>query len=324
MYPATIVNRKYYPAHLGLAFIQGYAADYEKRLRLKPLAKDSAKIKGLVASLKLELNSVFGKLGSIESWLYDKKTLYSVTLTGQYSLLMLIEELELNNFRVIMANTDGIETIVPVSREDEYYRICREWEKLTNYELEFDNYESMFIRDVNNYLAVTKKGDVKKKGVFLTELELWKNKSMLVRAKALEAYFVNGISPEESIREHSNIYDFCIRGKANGGDKIILHFKNEIEEIGNLARYYLSTNESSPIIYKQYAKDDSIQNLQAANDLGTKRVAIFNNFEEKEDYQIDYNQYIYETYRIIAAIEGNSKEKNFLQSAISTNQLKLL
>jgi hypothetical protein len=60
MYPATIINNKRYPAHLGKEFLNGYKQMFEKRLELKPLAKKDKKLKGIVGALKLSLNSVYG------------------------------------------------------------------------------------------------------------------------------------------------------------------------------------------------------------------------------------------------------------------------
>lgn len=324
MYPASIINNSYYPAHLGVELLKTYKQLYLKRLELKPLSKTDKKAKGIADALKLTLNSFFGKLGSMESWTYDKKTLLSVTLTGQYSLLMLIEKLEQSGFKVIIANTDGIETIVPVSRKDEYYSICSEWEKLTDYTLEYDNYKCIYMLNVNNYLAITESGSVKKKGVFATDLDLWKNKSMRVRALALEQYFVNGMSPEKFIKSHTNIFDFCMRAKANSGATIKLAYDDGTEKnVGSLVRYYITSNPNDPQIFKYFDGKLNPTNQIAPNDLGVRRGRYFNNFENKQDYEIDYNQYVYETYKIISLLENNSKAKNYAESVLHTDQLKL-
>jgi DNA polymerase elongation subunit (family B) len=128
-YPAILVENGYYPHHLGLPILNEYAKMYHKRVQLKPLAKKDKKIKGIVDGLKLALNAVFGKMGSAESWLYDKQALLSVTLTGQFCLLMLIEELELNGFHVFSANTDGVTSSVDIDKIAEFERIKKEWEE---------------------------------------------------------------------------------------------------------------------------------------------------------------------------------------------------
>lgn len=105
MYPATIINNKYYPHHLGKELLIAYEQQFKKRISLKPLTKTDKSAAAIADALKLVLNGVYGRLGSKESWLYDKKTLLSVTLTGQLSLLMLIEMLEAEGIHVIVANT---------------------------------------------------------------------------------------------------------------------------------------------------------------------------------------------------------------------------
>ena len=59
-YPAIIINNGKFPAHLGKAFLSGYKQMFEKRLELKPQAKNDKKIKGIVGALKLAVNSVYG------------------------------------------------------------------------------------------------------------------------------------------------------------------------------------------------------------------------------------------------------------------------
>lgn len=329
MYPRSIIANGYYPAHLGKELLKVYSELYTKRVTLKPKSKTDKRIKGICDALKLQMNVAYGKMGSMDSWMYDAKTMYSVTLTGQYSLLMLIEYLELRGFSVIVGNTDGIETIVPVSREDEYYQICKEWETVTKYELEFDKYQCMYMSTVNDYLAITTDGKVKLKGDFMVDFELHKNKSNRVRALALKEYFVNGTSPIEFIKNHKNIYDFCIMGKAQTSNDNYLemnHPDGTKEEVGKLIRYYLSSNPNAPQLFKKgtgsTGKDLNV-NQQAPNELGTKKVMWFNDYEVKEDYEIDYDQYIYDTFKIIASVERNKKDQEFLNSLKPTNQLDL-
>lgn len=215
-YPAIVVENGYYPAHLGIQILNEYTKMYLKRLELKPLAKKDKKIKGIVDGLKLALNAVFGKMGSAESWLYDKQSLLSVTLTGQFCLLMLIEEYELNGFHVFSANTDGVTTLVPKSRREEIEAIKKEWEKKTKFVLENAKYKKIIYSTVNDYIAVTIDGKTKTKGDYIKDFELWKNKSYRVIPLALEEYFINGKDPIEFIKNHKYIYDFCIMARATG------------------------------------------------------------------------------------------------------------
>ena len=58
--------------------------------------------------MEVVVNGTFGKLGNMFSIIYSPDLLFQVTLTGQLTLLLLIERLELAGVRVVSANTDGI------------------------------------------------------------------------------------------------------------------------------------------------------------------------------------------------------------------------
>lgn len=79
---------------------------------------------------------------------------------------------------------------------------------------------------------------------FLTDFELHKNKSARVVPIALEQWFVNNIPIDETIRNHSNLYDFCIRQKANKD----FHYEginkqsNTKVVYNKLIRYYVSNS----------------------------------------------------------------------------------
>lgn len=234
MYPAIIVENNYYPYHLGKELLAEYKSLYHKRVELKPLSKKDKKVKGIVDGLKLALNAVFGKMGSPESWLYDKQALLSVTLTGQFCLLMLIEEYELNDFQVISANTDGVTVLVRKDRVAEIEVINKAWEEKTKFMLEKARYKEINYSTVNDYIAITldektNKEKVKTKGDYIKDFELWKNKSYRVIPLALEAYFIRKENPIEFIRSHKNIYDFCIMARATGENYI------EMQKDGNYA-----------------------------------------------------------------------------------------
>ena len=139
---------------------------------------------------------------------------------------------------MLQINTDGMTIKYKKIYTSLVNMICREWERLTQLELEDIDYSRMIIKDVNNYMAISTDGEyVKRKGAAFIykespgELELHKNFSNLVIPKSLEAYFVDGISPEDFIPNHDNIYDFFKRTKINKSDKLLL---TEYDEKGNI------------------------------------------------------------------------------------------
>ena len=151
MYPTIILNQGLYPEHLGEGFIPVYRDIYETRLNAKAQGD-----KVVSDTLKIVLNSSYGKFGSKYSFLYSPELLVQTTITGQLALLMLIEQLP----KTVSANTDGA-----VSVHNEEPECVRWWQEQTGMVLEWTPYEAIYSRDVNNYIAISEKG-VKSKGVY--------------------------------------------------------------------------------------------------------------------------------------------------------------
>ena len=151
-YPAIIINNGRYPQHLGKEFLRGYKAMFDKRLELKPLAKKDKKIKGIVGALKLAVNSVYGKSSDMQNWIYDRQLTMFTTLTGELSLLMLIEAYELAGINVISANTDGVTIRIKKELIDKMFEINKWWCDVTQYELERADYQKIIFSTVNDYI----------------------------------------------------------------------------------------------------------------------------------------------------------------------------
>ena len=83
------------------------------RQRIADLEAEATELKLQDGGKKVSLNGTFGKLFSRHSIFYAPEFGIAVTIGGQLSLLMLIERLELSGIRVVSANTDGVEMLVP-------------------------------------------------------------------------------------------------------------------------------------------------------------------------------------------------------------------
>lgn len=248
-YPNLAIKNKFFPEHLGIEFCSIYESIYEER---KKYPKKTHKMENL--ALKLALNGSYGKSNSEYSPLYDPMYTMKTTVNGQLLLCMLSEQLMMRIPGCIMLqiNTDGMTIKYRKVFKGLVKVICNEWERLTQLELESVNYSRMIIKDVNNYLAVAVEGWVKRKGAAFIykeapgELEMHKNFSQLIVPKALEAYFVNGIKPEEFIPNHDDVYDFFKRTKIRRADKLLKTTFNEKgnitneEETQRITRYIVS------------------------------------------------------------------------------------
>src|SRR5690606_36947150 len=65
----------------------------------------------------------------------------------------------------------------------------------------------------------------------------------------LEQYYINDISVEKTIKEHTNIYDLCLGAKSIGEGKLIAFNKKDLSEIPlqKINRFYIS-NEGINIL----------------------------------------------------------------------------
>lgn len=321
-YPAIIINNERYPRHLGKEFLQGYKTMFNKRLELKPLAKKDKRIKGIVGALKLAVNSVYGKSSDVQSWIYDRQLTMFTTITGELSLMMLIEVYELAGINVISANTDGVTIRIKKELIDKMHELNQRWSQLTGYELERADYQKIIFSTVNDYLAIKTDGEIKKKGDFLTDFELHKNKSARIVPLALEQYFVHDIPVDTTIRSYSNIFDFCLRQKASKD----FHYEGIDRSTGDkkvynkLIRYYISNTGEKLLKIKN---EDSNSGAAAVSQVeaGEWLATVCNNLHKTHPMDnINYLYYIDKAEKIISRIQSEGKARKVVTNP---NQLSL-
>ena len=208
-YPMIIINRKLAPKHLDKRFLKIYKEIFEDRKKAKQTGD-----KLTDASLKLALNSSFGKLGSKWSFLYSPELMLNVTLTGQLCLLWLIEVLERNDIQVMSANTDGFVSLV--DDMETFDKICSKWERKTKFNLEDNYYKALYSRDVNNYLAITIDNKTKGKGIF-AETSLRKNPTGDIIIQSVKDYLLSGTLIEDTINRCKDTRKFIFARTVKGG-----------------------------------------------------------------------------------------------------------
>jgi hypothetical protein len=319
-YPAIIINNGKYPQHLGKEFLRGYKQMFEKRLELKPLAKKDKKIAGIVGALKLAVNSVYGKSSDMQNWIYDRQLTMFTTITGELSLLMLIEQYELNGIHVISANTDGVTIQIDKNKIDKMHELNKWWMDLTTYELERTDYAKIIFSTVNDYLAIKTNGEIKKKGDFLTDFELHKNKSGRVIPMALEQYFVHNIPIADTITNHNNIYDFALRQKASKD----FHYEGvagaKRTVYNKLIRYYVSNTGEKLLKIKN---PDCTTNAADVSQVeaGEWLMTVCNKLTKDHPLDnINHAYYIERAERIVHKIQLEGKKRKII---INPNQMTL-
>lgn len=316
MYPGWIISQKLYPAHLGIEWLNGYIWTRDKRIEAKGLFKSTKepKYQAIQEAYKLALNGGgYGKTGESFSWQFDPLVTMSTTIGNQLCLLMLCEEYLDNDITIISANTDGVLILFKKSQENLVKAIDKKWQETTNHVLEYIVYKLFAQSSVNDYLAVKYDGEVKYKGDFDPFRELHKNHSFRVIRLALSEYFVNNVPIEKTIKNHTNIYDFCGSENTNKDCYAETRYIKETpegpilvkEKQQKTTRYYLSVNGNRFLRVYHSGKQEG---GEEAINKGYK-VTIFNNYVEKtfEEYAIDYQFYISEAYKIINVVENHNQ-----------------
>lgn len=216
-YPTIILNQKLYPVSMGEEFLPAYASIKERRLEAKKLKKFTED-KGL----KVVINGTFGKSNSIWSTVYSPQMFIQIVITGQLSLLMMIETVESIGIQVISANTDGLVMYCPQSLEEELKNVIEWWERTTNFQTEETRYTGYYARDVNNYFAVKASGEVKIKGSWAevgstSGTPLDNNPASLICTDAVVALLSKGIPIENTILGCQDIRRFVTVRQVKGG-----------------------------------------------------------------------------------------------------------
>ena len=238
MYPNIAISNRSYPKHLTERFCDIYQDVYEQR---KSFPKGSAEN----AVMKLALNGVYGDSNNQYSPFYDPQYTMQITINGQLSLCLFMDKLlTIDGLQIVQANTDGVTVLFDKSKREQYNQICADWQKQVKLELEFAEYNTMYMRDVNNYIAVYTNGKVKRKGAYQYEGLGWHmNQSALVIPMAAEAEMLHGTPIEEFVRlysqDESKKWDFMLRTKVPRSSKLVLEFEDGTEQqLQNICRYF--------------------------------------------------------------------------------------
>jgi hypothetical protein len=252
-YPSIAIANKVFPLHLGEKFCEIYADLKKQRGTYSKKSSESA-------MLKLALNGVYGDSGNVHSPFYDPQYTMTITINGQLLLCMLAESLmAIPGVELIQINTDGMTCRVHKSARSQYDAWCAAWEKHTGMTLEFVNYRAMFIRDVNNYIAQSVGGKVKRKGVYqfdttdpnnISISRTWSQDwSNLVVPMAAEAYLLHGTPIAQFIANHSDPYDFMMCAKVPRTSRLVADFGgNRDTRLQNTTRYHIA--RSGPQLVK--------------------------------------------------------------------------
>jgi hypothetical protein len=281
-YPSIILECGFVPALLGKQFVDEYRKIYEQRLEAKRSGDKTTD-----ATLKISLNGTFGKLASKHSVLYSPDLMLAVTLTGQFTLLMLIEWLETAEIVTLSANTDGIAIFFKKDQKTLVEKIVDEFSKISKFNFEYTYYRALAMKDVNNYIAIKQNRQLKVKGIY-APLSLRKNPTAQVSADAVGQWLAHGSSFESTIY-NAPFTDFISARNVTGGGQ-----QNGVY-LGKVVRWYQSTDtDNEPIKYA--SNGNKVPKTEGAKACMT----LLDKIKHPED--LDYEWYVKEAIKIAVAV----------------------
>jgi hypothetical protein len=314
-YPSIILKLGLYPKSLGPIYLEVGGSLKAERLVAKR-AGDKVKAEGG----KIALNGGFyGKTGSPYSVLFAPHLMIATTLTGQLSLLMLIERAELAGIPVVSGNTDGV--LFNCRRDMVTFDekgfvaggtlgdIIKQWEVDTGFEAETIKYKSIYNSSVNSYIAIKEDGKAKRKGPAANPWKendiramLSKNPQMTICGDSVLEYITKGTPIERTIQECTDIRQFVTVINVKGGAT----WRGDY--LGRVARYYWST-DGEPILYAK--PNENGTHKKVSNTDGARPLMELP--DELPD-DIDYAHYIEEGYELARDLAVFDRPPTFKKS----------
>jgi len=306
LYPSIARSLGLYPEQLGPEFMEQYSGFIDERIEEKHKPKseqDSVLIKGF----KLILNGTYGKSGEEKSFMYDPLYKYRTTIGGQIFICMWAERMVevCPELKFLQINTDGITIMCPKNKLDLIHQANNKLTEETGLVIEEAFYKKMIPKDVNNYIAEyndsTKEHEhIKLKGCFEIDKEFHKDPSMRIVPIALKEYFLYNVPIKETVENHKDIFDFCMRLKINSSSNAYWQYfdkeehKIKKQRLDRTTRYYVSNRGG--ILIKQFGSG-----AMSGVNVGFN-TTLFNTYVEKDNYDINYKFYISEANKIKDAI----------------------
>lgn len=242
-YPSIQLQYKF--GYRNMSKPENFELIHNENLRYKREGKKKERL-----PFKIADNSISGQLKDKNSRLYDPLMNNAVCVNGQLMLLMLIEMVE-PYVQLTQSNTDGV--LLKLNSMDDYDIVddlVYDWECKTGMKMEFELFEKVFQKDVNNYILVDEDGKVKTKGGYVKKLSRIDYDLPIIN-KALVEYMVNDIPVEDTINNCDDLKEFQLISKISSKYTHILYGDNPLKE--KCIRIFASKNESDPGVKKVHA-----------------------------------------------------------------------
>lgn len=282
MYPNILIN---------LNGLRDKTLEYQRILKYRLELKHAGKKKEQ-APYKLILNSTYGLLNNKYSQLNNPHLAYSICVNGQIAVYELAKRLANVGAKVININTDGVAYTI---NGDVDQKVKDQWEKEFNLKLDVDYFKHWIQKDVNNYIAVTDKNQIKVKGGDVNKYHdnrYFANNDIRITHIALVDFLVYGKRIDETLIENIDnplLFQYILQ--AGGTYKGVVR----ADEPDNLLstkinRIFACKGEGIEILKKR--QDDGLvkfadtpKNMYLYND----DLKDFDNFKDIVDLQWYYN-----------------------------------
>jgi DNA polymerase elongation subunit (family B) len=239
-YPSIQIQYKF--GYRNMSKPENFELIHRENLRYKAEGNKKARL-----PFKIADNSMSGQLKDKNSKLYDPMMNNAVCVNGQLMLLLLIEMIE-PHVQLVQSNTDGL--LVKLKTIDDFDLmddIVYEWECLTGMKMEFELFNKVFQKDVNNYILIGDDGKIKSKGGYVKKLSDLDYDLPIVN-KALINYMVHGISVEDTILPCDDLKEFQMVTKISNKYKHIVHGNRILKE--KCIRVFASKAPSDAGVFK--------------------------------------------------------------------------
>lgn len=284
----------------------------------------------LAKDLKLPLNTVSGAQENRYNNLYDPLKTRSMRISGQLFLTMLLVQLlqRCKSIELLNFNTDGLMYTIDVDEIPIVDAVCAEWEKTTGFELELDEIDEVWIKDVNNLILRKTNGKVKAVGSYVTygatSKGAWQiNNSMVIVKKALIDYFTKGVPVRETVMNSTDIMDFQIIARAGSSYDGVIHRIGECEvQVQRVNRVYAVDPFDAPQWYGTLCAVKGNSYKEIAN---IPKHCIVDNDNRLTLDEIDRDWYVTMTEKRIRDFLGQKSKRNTRKvNSIKRNLLNLL
>lgn len=213
----------------------------DKRLELKKI-KDPRQL-----PMKIVINANYGAMKDQYNPLFDPLMSNNVCLAGQLLLLDLIEKVE-PYCTIIQSNTDGIFMKVENESDIEVIKeVAKEWEIRTRLDLDWEVFNKIYQKDVNNYIIIDKDGKYKSKGAYVKKLNNLDYDLPIVN-KALINYFTKDIPLIDTINNCNDLREFQKIVKVSRLYKYALHGDVQLPE--KVLRVFADKREDAKGVFK--------------------------------------------------------------------------